>query len=93
MAHVFSSPWRTVAAVAAMSVSLLLAGDSGRVAGESTAVAVEESPPAPAAHDTAVANRLLQGVAFAVLYSTLGIPIARWADRGVRRSIIALAIF
>ncbi|MAE95805.1 MAG: MFS transporter [Deltaproteobacteria bacterium] len=36
---------------------------------------------------------LLQGVAFAVLYSTLGIPIARWADRGVRRSIIALAIF
>lgn len=35
---------------------------------------------------------LLQGVAFAVLYSTLGIPIARWADRGVRRSIIALAI-
>jgi predicted MFS family arabinose efflux permease len=36
---------------------------------------------------------LLSGIAFAALYSTLGIPIARWADRGVRRSIIALALF
>jgi MFS family permease len=33
------------------------------------------------------------GIAFAVLYSTLGIPIARFADRSVRRSIIALALF
>ena len=33
------------------------------------------------------------GIAFAFLYSTLGIPIARWADRGVRRSIIALSLF
>jgi MFS family permease len=33
------------------------------------------------------------GVAFAVLYSVLGVPIARWADRGARRSIIALALF
>ena len=32
---------------------------------------------------------LLTGVAFAIVYATLGIPIARWADRGVRRSIIA----
>ena len=32
------------------------------------------------------------GIAFAFLYSTLGIPLARWADRGVRRSIIALAL-
>jgi len=32
------------------------------------------------------------GIAFAFLYSTLGIPIARWADRGVRRSIISLAL-
>ena len=36
---------------------------------------------------------LLQGIAFAVLYSTLGIPIARYADRGVRRTIIAVSIF
>src|SRR5262247_406131 len=33
------------------------------------------------------------GIAFAALYSTLGIPIARFADRGVRRSIVALALF
>jgi len=33
------------------------------------------------------------GIAFAVLYSILGVPIARWADRGVRRSIVALALF
>jgi MFS family permease len=32
------------------------------------------------------------GIAFAALYSTLGIPLARWADRGVRRSIIALSL-
>jgi MFS family permease len=32
----------------------------------------------------------LIGPAFAILYTTLGIPVARWADRGSRRSIIAL---
>lgn len=36
---------------------------------------------------------LLTGPAFALFYSFAGIPIARWADVGVRRSIIALAIF
>ncbi len=35
----------------------------------------------------------LSGIAFAALYSILGVPIARWADRGTRRSIIALALF
>jgi len=34
----------------------------------------------------------LSGIAFAIFYSTLGIPIARWADRGSRRTIIALAL-
>lgn len=33
---------------------------------------------------------LLTGVAFAIFYSTIGIPIARWADRGNRVKIIAL---
>jgi MFS family permease len=33
------------------------------------------------------------GIAFAFLYSILGVPLARWADRGVRRSLIALALF
>ena len=36
---------------------------------------------------------LLGGLAFAVLYSTLGIPIARLADRGHRVNIIAISIF
>jgi predicted MFS family arabinose efflux permease len=36
---------------------------------------------------------LLTGPLFALFYTTLGIPIARWADVGVRRSIIALALF
>lgn len=34
----------------------------------------------------------LSGLAFALFYTTAGIPIARWADRGTRRSIIALAL-
>ncbi len=36
---------------------------------------------------------LLGGVAFAFFYTLLGIPIAMWADRGVRKRIIALAVF
>lgn len=35
----------------------------------------------------------LGGFAFAALYTVAGIPIARWADRGSRRSIIALGLF
>lgn len=35
----------------------------------------------------------LSGIAFALFYSTLGIPIARWADRGGNRvNIIAIAL-
>jgi MFS family permease len=33
---------------------------------------------------------LLTGIAFALFYATMGIPIARWADRGNRVTIIAL---
>jgi MFS family permease len=35
---------------------------------------------------------MLSGIAFAAIYATLGMPIARWADAGVRRNIIALAV-
>ncbi len=35
---------------------------------------------------------LLTGFAFAIFYVSMGIPIARWADRGNRRNIITLAI-
>jgi predicted MFS family arabinose efflux permease len=36
---------------------------------------------------------LASGLGFALFYALAGLPIARWADRGVRRSIIALALF
>jgi predicted MFS family arabinose efflux permease len=35
---------------------------------------------------------LMTGFAFAVFYTFVGIPIARWADVGSRRTIIALAL-
>lgn len=33
---------------------------------------------------------MLSGIAFAMFYSLMGIPIARWADRGDRRTVISL---
>jgi MFS family permease len=33
------------------------------------------------------------GTSFAIFYSTLGIPIARYSDRSVRRNLIAVALF
>ena len=42
------------------------------------------------ASDTAMG--LLVGFAFALLYTVAGIPIARWADRGNRRNIIAIGL-
>lgn len=35
---------------------------------------------------------LLTGIAFALFYSTMGIPIAAWADRSSRRNVLALAV-
>src|SRR2546423_15512636 len=35
---------------------------------------------------------LLTGIAFGLFYATLGLPIARWADRGNRVTITSLAI-
>lgn len=34
----------------------------------------------------------LSGIAFALFYTIVGLPIARWADRASRRNIIALAL-
>jgi predicted MFS family arabinose efflux permease len=34
----------------------------------------------------------LTGFAFAVFYTVAGIPIARWADKGVRRNLIAVGL-
>lgn len=36
---------------------------------------------------------LLTGFAFALFYVTAGIPLARWADVGNRRNIVALSLF
>jgi MFS family permease len=33
---------------------------------------------------------VLSGIAFAAFYSTMGVPIARWADRGNRSTVIAV---
>jgi MFS family permease len=41
--------------------------------------------------DTALG--FLGGFAFAIFYTLAGIPIARWADRGSRRTIIAIGLF
>jgi predicted MFS family arabinose efflux permease len=35
---------------------------------------------------------LLTGIAFAAFYATMGIPIARWADRGNRVTIISVTV-
>ena len=35
---------------------------------------------------------LLSGIAFALFYATLGIPVARWADRGDRKLIMTLSL-
>lgn len=35
---------------------------------------------------------LLSGVAFAIVYSFFGLPLAQWADRGERRRVIALCV-
>ncbi len=40
--------------------------------------------------DTAMG--LLTGLAFALFYTTAGIPIARWADRGSRRKVVVVGV-
>lgn len=42
------------------------------------------------ANDTQMS--VLTGAAFVILYTLIGIPVARWADRGNRRSILAIGI-
>ena len=44
-------------------------------------------------HPSDMALGLLSGIAFAAIYSTLGIPIALLADRGSRKTIVSLSLF
>lgn len=49
----------------------------------------------PIKHDLQLSDTqlgFLSGIAFGLFYAVLGIPIARWADRGNRASIASLAI-
>lgn len=49
----------------------------------------------PIRHDLGISDvqiSLLQGFAFALFYALMGVPIARLADRGSRRTIIAIGI-
>ena len=43
-------------------------------------------------HVSDTALGLLTGVAFSLLYSVTALPVARWADRGNRRTVIALFV-
>jgi predicted MFS family arabinose efflux permease len=53
-------------------------------------ILLEDVKPALGATDFQLG--LLAGPAFAIFYTFAGLPIARWADLGVRRDIIALAL-
>ncbi len=49
----------------------------------------------PIKHELALSDTqlgFLSGIAFAIFYATLGIPISMWADRGNRQNIIALVL-
>lgn len=49
----------------------------------------------PIKHELALSDTqlgFLSGIAFAIFYATLGIPMAMWADRSNRRNIITLAL-
>lgn len=49
----------------------------------------------PIKHDLGASDTqmsLLSGFAFVLFYTVFGIPIARWADKWVRRSILALGM-
>jgi len=49
----------------------------------------------PIKHDLQLSDTalgFLTGIAFAIFYTFAGIPIARWADRNVRQTVIALGL-
>jgi len=49
----------------------------------------------PIKHEFQVSDAMLgalSGLCFAIFYASFGIPIARWADRGNRRSVITVAL-
>jgi predicted MFS family arabinose efflux permease len=71
-------------------ILLLLVYTSSHVDRQILAILLEPIKQELALSDTQLG--FLSGIAFAIFYATLGIPIAMWADRGNRRNIIALAL-
>ena len=69
---------------------LFLAGTSSSVDRVVISVLLEPIKREFALSDTQLG--LMSGLSFALLYSVLGLPIARWADRGNRTVLIAAAI-
>lgn len=71
-------------------ILLLLVFTSSHVDRQILAILLE-----PIKHELVLSDTqlgFLSGIAFAIFYATLGIPIAMWADRSNRRNIIALAL-
>lgn len=69
---------------------LFLVGTSNVVDRNIIGVLLEEIKTEFGASDTMLG--LLSGLSFAAFYATLGIPIARWADRGNRKTIITMSL-
>lgn len=69
---------------------LFLIGTSNYVDRNVIGVVLEQIKTEFQASDTMLG--FLTGISFALLYATLGIPVARWADRGDRKLVITLSL-
>jgi len=86
------SPWHLYSRTnrRAFLIVLFLVGTSNYVDRNIIGVLLEQIKAEFAVSDTMLG--LLSGTSFALLYATLGIPIARWADRGDRTFVITLSL-
>lgn len=87
-----AAPWQgyTRSQRARLLAALFVIGTSSYIDRNVMGVLME-----PIKHDFAVSDTalgLLTGLSFALLYATLGLPVARWADYGNRRMIITLSV-
>ena len=87
-----AEPWRRYGAARrwSMLLVLLLAATCSYLDRHVISVLLE-----PIKRDFQVSDTqlgLLTGFAFAIFYAVLGIPVARWADRGNRRLVVTLSL-
>ena len=71
-------------------VVLFLVGTSNYLDRNLISVLLEQIKNEYHASDTMLG--LVSGISFALLYATLGIPVARWADRGDRKLVISWSL-